>query len=297
MRSKEKFEPVPLEVVCEMARNIPCAPWLLPQILDILDKEDCRAEDIEKVVSKDPGLASSILRLANSAYFASSQQCDTLHSAVLRLGRRELHRLTASSIAGRWLVQRVHGYGWEPGDLCKHSICVGIGAELIARKREIIKPEQAYTAGLLHDLGKLALAYTYSENFNAIYEHQQMKHCPWRQAEQDLIGYNHCDIGKALLKGWSYPDNLVEVAAFYPTPQDAKREYKDLVLIVHGAKHMALELGVGVGEEGYTTELNAKMLSEAGYSADFFHELLPEVLEKSEKLINTSSELMVDYID
>lgn len=291
---KQLLEPVPLEVVCEMARNIPCAPWLLPQILNLLDEEDSQVQDIESVVSKDPGLASSILRLANSAYFAGTSQCDTLHDAVICLGRRELQRLTASSIAGRWLVQRVHGYGWEPGDLCKHSICVGIGAELIASKRGGVKSHQAYTAGLLHDLGKLAFAYTYSENFNDIFEYQQHKRCPWRKAEKDLIGYDHCDIGGALLKSWSYPDSLIAVAQYYPSPLNAKKEHQELVLMIHAAKHMALELGMGVGEEGYTTELNASMLEEQGYTEELFVELLPEVLEKSEKLISATNELIIE---
>lgn len=284
-------EPLPMQVVCEMARNIPCSPWLLPQLLDVLDNENSSVSDIEHVIVKDPGLASAILRLANSAVFTTGRKCDSCSEAMMRLGRREIYRLAASSVAGRWLVQDVKGYGWEPGDLCKHSLCVAVAAELLAiEKSGEVEPMTAYTAGLLHDMGKLALAYACSDSFDEIYQYQQKNKCSWQRAENALLGYDHCMIGGTLLESWSYPVNLVEVACYYPRPHNAGMAHQDLVTMVHAAKHMAIALGMGVGEEGFTTEMDNEMLEKKGYTSDLMEQIMPDVVEKSTKLLAAAAD-------
>ncbi|MEM9443892.1 MAG: HDOD domain-containing protein [Verrucomicrobiota bacterium] len=285
------MEPLPIEKVCELARTIPCAPSVLPLVLDVLNKEESNVQDVQEVIEKDPGLAGSILRMANSAYFSGGRPCDTLDAAVVRLGRKEIYRITASSIAGKWLVQEVSGYGWEPGDLCKHSLCVGVAAELICSQRQNINPELAYTAGLLHDVGKLGLAYACSDHFNEIFEYQNEHQCSWRHAEKEMLGYDHCVVGGELLKSWSFPENLVQIASYYAQPDLAEPEHLELALVVHAAKHLALILGFGVGEEGFTTELNQELLTEHHFDAEELQLLLPDLLEKSEKLIEASEEL------
>lgn len=279
-----------LDMVCEMARNLPCAPWLMPKLIEALDKEDGTVQDLEDVISKDPGMTSSILRLANSVVFASTRKCDSVGDALLRLGRREVYRIAASSIAGRWLVQEIDGYGWEPGDLCKHSLCVAVAADLVAQKTELVKAEAAYTAGLLHDVGKLALAYGCSEFFEQIRAYQEENECTWHLAEQALLGYDHLMIGENLLKGWSFPDEFVDVARYYPEPEKIEGSGRGLGVVIHAAKHLSLVLGYGVGEDGFRTELNEDLLEEHGLSSDVLEELIPSLFEKSEALIEAAGD-------
>jgi len=148
------------------------------------------------------------------------------------------------------------GYGWEPGDLYRHSLTVAVGADLLAKKLGQVSPEIAYTAGLLHDVGKLALAYVCSASFEEIRRFQAERKCSWREAESALLGYDHTEVAGALLRVWSFPSNLIEVVSFYPRPRLAAAEHRALVTCVHAAKHLALCLGTGVGEDGFTTELD-----------------------------------------
>jgi putative nucleotidyltransferase with HDIG domain len=276
---------VPLAQLVDQAKKLPCAPSLLPKLLKLLDEPDATADQIEQLIKLDSGLATAMLRLANSAYFNNSTPCDSFNDAIVRLGFREIYRLATTKIAAGWLNLPAKGYGWEPGDLYRHSLTVAVGADLLARETSVAVPELAYTAGLLHDVGKLALAYVCAENFEDVRELQAKDRCAWREAEHRLLGYDHADVGGALLKAWSFPENLVQVVQFASRPGLADAEYRGLVTHVHAAKHLALCLGTGVGEDGYHTEIDEDLMAEHGITPDMLESLLPAVLEGSMKLL------------
>jgi putative nucleotidyltransferase with HDIG domain len=278
---------IPLPQLIEKARTLPCAPWLLPKLMEQLSAQDTTADQIEALIKLDSGLASETLRLANSAYFSGSMPCDSFTDAIVRLGFREMYRLATTKIASRWLHNPAPGYGWEPGDLYRHSLTVAVGADLLAKKLGRVTPEIAYTAGLLHDVGKLALAFVCADSFEEIRRFQAEKQCPWREAESALLGYDHTAVAGALLRTWSFPPNLIEVVSFYPRPRLAATEHQELVTCVHAAKHLALCLGTGVGEDGFTTELDAAILAEQGITPELLESLLPAVLEGARKLLQS----------
>ena len=282
-------DPLPLQIVCEMAKSLPAAPWLLPKLQTALLNPDTTVEETEALIKKDAGLSSAILRTANSAFFGEIK-CDSLHEALLRLGNREIFKVASLTIAGRWLSNTVTGgYGWEPGDLCKHSLCVAIAAEIIAKESGKVPPDVAYLAGLLHDVGKLALAYSCAESFEEVRLHQRDNQCSWRESEKVIFGYDHTDVGGILLESWSYPQNLIQTALYYPRPSLAAHEYLPLIAHVHAAKHLSLQLGVGVGEEGFTTELDETVFAQVGLTPEMMEIAMPKILMAAEKILNAIS--------
>ncbi len=92
-----------LSDVCEKALRLPCSPALLPRLIQVLGKEDSTAEDFEAIIRLDTALASSTLRLANSAFMSGGRTVDDLNSAILRLGQKEIYRLAALSLTSRWM--------------------------------------------------------------------------------------------------------------------------------------------------------------------------------------------------
>jgi putative nucleotidyltransferase with HDIG domain len=276
---------IPLRELVEAAKKLPCAPALLPKLLKLLDDPDATSDQIESLIKLDSGLAAAMLRLANSAYFNNSTPCDSFNDAIVRLGFREIYRLATTKIASGWLMLPAKGYGWEVGDLYRHSLTVAVGADLLARETSSEVPELAYTAGLLHDVGKLALAFVCTDNFDDVRELQAREKCAWRVAENRLLGYDHSDVGGALLQAWSFPDNLIQVVKYVCRPGLADAEYRGLVTHVHAAKHMALCLGTGVGEDGYHTEIDEDLMAEHGITPEMLEHLLPAVLEGSMRLL------------
>lgn len=274
-----------LESVCAKAANLPCAPDLVPRILDLLKDADAPAMSLVELISRDPSTSAAILRLANSAYFGRVK-CESLAEAFLRLGNREIVKVVSGGLVGKWLSMKVNGYGWEPGDLCTHSFVVAIVAERVAEQVGGMKPEIAYTAGLLHDIGKLGMAYACGEYFGYVRKLQEESpEKPWRELEREVFGFDFTEVGATLLRRWNYPESLISVARFYPVPRAAAEPLRPLVVLVHAAKCLAVNIGCGVGEEGFSGELDEGLLREYGFSPEALNALVPGIVEEVEKVL------------
>jgi len=282
-----------LQSVVEATRSIPCAPALLPRLLAMTQSGDADIREMENLILTDPGLATGVLRLANSAYFASSHRCESVAEAILRLGSTTLYRLAATAVAGRWLSYPAQqsGYGWQAGDLCRHSLCVAIAAETLAARTQLAAPETAYTAGLLHDVGKLALALSNERALAEVVELVPGSRPVWREAEASVLGYTSTDVTRELLRRWGFPDALVAVGEFYPRPSQAEPEHRPLVTLIHAAKNVATELGFGVGADGFYGELDESALQEFGFDEAMLNEAVPEILERVQRFIEPDGRL------
>jgi HD-like signal output (HDOD) protein len=274
------------EVVCQRALALPAAPILMPRIMQVLAKEDSSVCEFEAVVKLDTALAASTLRLANSAYFASGHsQVDNLEEAIQRLGQREIYRLAALALAGRWMNTPVDGGHWEASDFCRFSLVSAVAAEYLAEQSGRVEPQTAYTAGLVHEVGKLAVAYSCAPHFGAIRTHLRDTGCSWLAAERAVLGYNYAEIGAALLKKWNFPAALVAVARYNPPTPSVPADALPLVMHVHAAKFLAATMGPGAGEDGFLFELNAPLLAEWGFTPSVLEAALPVVFDRASRIM------------
>lgn len=272
--------------VCRQALALPAAPILMPRIMRVLSHADSSVCEFEAVVKLDTALASSTLRLANSAYFASGHsQVDNLEEAIQRLGQREIYRLAALALAGRWMNTPVEGGHWEASDFCRFSLVTAVAAEYLAEQSGIVDPQTAYTAGLVHEVGKLAVAYSCAASFGAIRFHLRETGCSWLAAEKAVLGYTYAEVGTALLKQWNFPPALVAVAQYNPPTPAVPAAVLPLVMHVHAAKFLAATMGPGAGEDGFLFELNAPLLAEWGFSPPMLEAALPEVFDRASRIM------------
>jgi len=280
-----------LLTVVEMTRSIPCAPAILPKLLKLTEGNASELSELEMLISLDTGLATSVLRTANSAYFGGTQRCDNIADAILRLGSKTLYRIAATTLTGRWLVHPVRGYGWEPGDLCRHSLCVAICAETFAKTSRLADSATAYTAGLIHDLGKFALAYANFSTLDEIASRVPDEFSSWREAELAILGYDSAQVTRALLENWGFPAIFVSVGFFHQNPSEAPEEHRRLVTLIHAAKHVATQLGFGVGIDGFYTDPDEQALKAAGFKEAELDAAIPEILSTIQKFISPAGEI------
>jgi HD-like signal output (HDOD) protein len=280
-----------IQTVVEMTRSIPCAPAILPKLLKLTEGSAADIGELETLISLDTGLATNVLRTANSAYFSNTQRCENIADAILRLGSKTLYRIAASTLTGRWLVHPVRGYGWEPGDLCRHSLCVAICAEAFAKTTHLADASTAYTAGLIHDLGKFALAYANFSALDEIANRVPDEFPSWREAEMAVLGFDSAEVTKLLLKNWGFPQNIVSVGFYYQTPSRAPEEDRGLVTLVHAAKHVATQLGYGVGADGFYCDPDEEALQAAGFKDEEMDAAIPEILATIQRFISPEGEV------
>lgn len=276
-----------LNEVCEKALRLPCSPALLPRLVTVLEKEDAPIDEMAQVIQIDPVLASSTLRLANSAYFAGAgREVETLNEALLRLGQREVYRLAALSLTSRWMSQKTEGYAWEAGDFCRLSLVTAVAAEYLAEQSGRVEPRLAYTAGLVMEIGKLAVAHACSEYFGQIREKQSSTRCTWIDAEKAILGFNHAEVGAELLRRWKFPASLVAVDTYNPPKASDPADFLPLLVHVHAAKYIAVSIGAGVAEDGFLFDLNTTLLVEWGFSPELLEQSIVPVVDRAGKLLH-----------
>jgi putative nucleotidyltransferase with HDIG domain len=272
--------------VCEKALRLPCSPALLPRLISVLENEDATIDELQDVIQIDPALASSTLRLANSAYFgAGSSNVENLGEALMRLGQKEVYRLAALSLASRWMTQKVEGYRWEAGDFCRLSLVTAVAAEYLAEETGRVDPKTAYTAGLVHEIGKLAVAHACADQFPAVRTEQSGSGCTWLQAEKKILGFDHAEVGAELLRRWKFPPSLIAVGVHNPPKASDPADVLPLLVHVHAAKFLAVTIGAGVAEDGFLFQLNSELLVEWGFTPEMLEQAIPEILERASKLL------------
>jgi HD-like signal output (HDOD) protein len=273
------FQLPTLEQVCERALRLPCSPAMLPRLTNTLIAPDSSAQEIADLIMLDASLASATLRLANSAFFASGGAVETVADAVIRLGQRELYRLAALALVSRW--EAGTGGRGEPGDFCRHALCTALAAEVLAETSEQLDPQTAYTAGLVCDLGKLAIAHACAQFFPAIRTHCATGGGTWSQAEKQVLGYTHAEVGARLLRIWSFPPTLVAAAEFGERPTESPEEARSLLAHLHAAKYIATSFGPGVTEDGFLFELNTAFLLEWNFTPELLQETMAIVHDRA----------------
>lgn len=281
--------PPSLDKVCEAALKLPCAPSLLPRLGQALQSDSSSAQDIERLISLDPSLAAATLRMANSAALGRGG-VTTVEEAVFRLGAKEIYRLAALALVGRW-EGGITGLRWTPGDFSRHALCTAIAAEVLAGMTERIDPQVAYTAGLVSDVGKLALAHSCHDYYPAVRICVEQTKCTWEQAERTVLGYHHADAGSRLLHAWNFPALFIQVVEHQFLPMAAPAEALPLLSHLHAAKYLATSMGPGVMEEGFLTTVHGAFLTEWGFTPELLDSAMPIVLERAaarlgEKLSN-----------
>lgn len=266
-----------LDDLCARALKLPSGPALLPRLIAALQDAESTAHEIERIISLDSALAAATLRLANSAAFAAGEPVADLDEAILRLGQREIYRLAALALVSRWETVHHANLRWAPGDYSRHALCTALAAEVLAEATERIDPATAYTAGLIGDIGKLALAFLCAPFYPAISECCAVAPCTWEQAEKSVLGYHHAEVGARLLRAWRFPAPFVLAVEHQLDPAAAPEAVRPLLAHLHAAKYLAVTLGPGVTEDGFLFSLQGNFLGEWGFTRELLEEALVEV--------------------
>ena len=273
--------PPSLGEVCDRALKLPSSPVLLPQLMASLHQMEGTAGEIERIIRLDSALAAATLRHGNSASYGLREPIESIEQAIIMLGYREIYRLASMSLMNRWETVHHVTLPWEPGAYSRHCFCTALAAEVIAEARDNGDPQVAYTAGLVCDLGKLALAYTCAEYYPRISAYARRMDCTWSEAEKSVLGFDQTEVGARLLRAWRFPENLARAVELQDNPAEAPPELLPLVSQLHAARFLAVSLGPGVTEGGFLFTLHGDFLTEQRFTSDFLEETMVEVRERA----------------
>ncbi len=238
------------ETILDQVRTIPALPTAATRMVVLLRDPDVEIENVLRAIEVDQSLTSNVLRLANSAYFAPPRSIDSVKDAVMRLGFNRIFQLVITSAIVPVANRRVQGYDLPPGELLEHSISVAVGAEMLGKQLNRTVPSSAFTAGLLHDLGKLVLGTFLEVDSAPIAKLAFEEKVSFEIAETKVLGINHAEVGAALLEHWNLPESLVETVRCHHDPDTYKGNDFFVLDLVHVADNLSLEAGLGAGIDG-----------------------------------------------
>ena len=233
------------EAVFARIEALPTLSTAAVRVAQLARDERSSAADFERVIRPDPGLTANLLRLVNSAYFGLRCRAESVRQAVALLGVRRVSEVAAMAALAPVLPARLPGYGVDAAAFWMHSVATAVLAERTAVELGVHRPDLTFTAGLLHDIGKLAICGFVSDRSDEIFArvHDGM---PFVQAEREVLGVDHCEVGAAVAKAWGLSPGIAQAAQHHHDPGEAPATAdRTLVDLVHIADALSHSIGFG----------------------------------------------------
>ncbi len=200
-------------------KNLPPAPTLMIELMNLLKKPDRDIDQLVAVMSHDPSLTAEILKRCNSAFIGGEQPATDLFEATFRLGFHEVYRVASALFGSRAIQWSGAKDGLDVGKVWEHSALTAVAASEIAKQMDEAEGI-AFTAGLLHDVGKVVLASAEGGRYSEICRRSAVEG-DLRRAEHDAFGFDHSEIGGRLLARWQLPPSIVAPVQHHHAPQEA----------------------------------------------------------------------------
>ena len=256
------------------AEFLPPAFQLLPRLLLLLEDVEANADALADLIRVDPGLTADVLRVCNSATYGLTYRAENIQQAILRIGFREVHRILMSVIMSPALKNPQNTYSAPQTDLWNHSLAAAVASQSIAGTAGI-DVDLAFTAALLHDIGKVVLSHAVPQEVSSAMTMATEKNLPIYKAERAVLKTDHAAVGARLLERWGFPRNISTAVRFHHEPENAKEEVR-LASCVCLANVLAYRMEDPAAFPEYVVFPNAHALQELGFTQPSLEVLVHE---------------------
>lgn len=260
--------------ILALLKQLPSLPSAVGELLASFDSEDTDISRIARQIACDQALTARVLRVANSSFYGLQHKVGTINEAVVVLGFRAVRSMVlAVSINGAF--RPAYCPGFDPQVYLRHSVATGIAARALAAQTGH-NPDLAFTGGILHDIGQLVLAANFSQQYAKALAYRNGLDCFLVQAEREILGLDHAEVGGLLAEAWCFPAALREVVAEHHTPAAALAgSPADLI---HVCDSIAHGLGLGQAAEEMVMPVERTAWQRLGLNADRIGRVLPLVI-------------------
>lgn len=239
--------------------DLPALPAATLAVMRETDSPSASAQSVARFLSQDQALAARVLRLANSAFYGLTRQVGNINEAVVILGMRTVRNLSMVAGTYPWLARPLPGYDLGPKQMWAHSFAVAVGAQTVAERLHHLPADEAFTAGLLHNLGKVAISIWLEGKVVALVHLSRTRGIPFDAVERMVLGYDHAEVGAHIAQAWNLPDSLTDAIRFHHRP-DEQLKPSPLTDTIHVADYLALSMGIGLGGDGLHYDVSQSAL-------------------------------------
>jgi putative nucleotidyltransferase with HDIG domain len=288
-----RFEEMDLLDLFEEETRIPSPPEVFYRFKEAVDDPDTSFEELGEIISSDLGLTARLLKIVNSPFYGFSNQVETISHAISIIGSSQLNDLVLSTC----IIDRFKNTAQKALDMqlfWEHSIACGLTSKIIANHLSLVNPNSIFVAGLLHDIGRLVICLNTPAAFSEIFLRAQNSQVPVEgrseaksllQAENEILGFGHDQVGEELLKRWKLPKIHQEAVGHHHKPVDTPLFEKEATIVcVSNAIVQSLDIGCS-GELSAPQTDNASLAMLGIKDEQIFSNIKEEVQEKCQHTI------------
>jgi putative nucleotidyltransferase with HDIG domain len=280
-----------IEAECEVPRYMPsideilfeagelaALPQVILKLIDLTADPKVSATDVERVIQSDQGTTARVLTLANSSYYGLPRRISSVREAVVFLGFKTVRSLAMTVSAFNMFLGRSDQASLTRRDLWRHSLNTALCTKIVCSKltkhdSNLVESQEAFTAGLLHDVGKMALDIAMSKQYAAALSEAKKANKRFHEVEADFLPYTHSLIGKTMADRWSLPEVLCDAILNHHSPMAAQVNPHMAAVI-----GMANEIAHGVSELTPIGDVvQPSVLDDAAAILSFSPQILDEV--------------------
>ncbi|MCD0463484.1 HDOD domain-containing protein [Roseiconus lacunae] len=266
------------QTLLDRADQLAMLPAVASEALQLANDPECRTEELANVIERDVKLATETLKISNSVIFSASTPVVSLRQAVVRLGLKQVRNLIISSSAASLMKNMPLEQEWVREIVWQHSFRTATVASHLNQKMRFGFEGEEFTAGLLHDFGRLLLAVAAPEDFAEADPMSFEEESEFLSRERQVLGIDHCQFGAWFAEYNKLPRSLVAVIELHHLPE-THHPNQELIALVAAADHLASHFQRYEENNGYDVGLNrgAHALSKLGH---------PELLEDRDQVID-----------
>jgi putative nucleotidyltransferase with HDIG domain len=249
------------ERILAKTASLPGMPDIVGRLYKKINDPNSSAADIESVIRTDPSLTTNLLRMANSAFFGLPRKVHDIQYAITLLGSKRVFEAATGSSFINIVPKKLLGYEIDARTYWLHSVAVAILTEQLAKDLRIRPPNLAFIAGLLHDIGKLAIGSFLAAESERVNQQLRQRTLTFVNVEREILGTDHTELGAALVERWNLPVEFVWSTRWHHDPNGTPKEADQvLVDLIHVADGLAHEMGYGAD----IGELQRELVPDAG---------------------------------
>jgi putative nucleotidyltransferase with HDIG domain len=273
------------ERIEEYIRNMPSLPTTVAKVLEVCNNPQTSPADLNHVISLDPVLVGRVLKLINSAYYGLGQQVTNLVRAIIMLGINTVKNLALSTAVMGNLSSKKDFQGLNMEGFWRHSLCVGVAAKILAKQRGIDtkQTEEYFTAGLLHDIGKIPLNAVLAKEYMLTVSTADRERLSLFRAEEKTLGMNHNAAGAMIVKAWRLEGAVGEAITHHHNYIEYSGPHADVLLSIVVANRFASIMEIGFSGDRYPEKIDNLVWETLGISRDVFDRIEATVNEEIEK--------------
>ncbi len=217
-------------------------PVIGQKILRLTESESSSLDELREVIQTDPILVSKILRRLNSSYFGLSHKVKEIGQAVNLLGFREIRNLALTVFLSKVFDHKSTYKTYNRENLWSHCVGVGAAARLVSRVCGRAAAEEAYLAGLLHDIGFILLDQSLHRHFRVVLDQLNPQE-PTYRTENRILSFDHATLGGFVARKWNFPDSINDAITYHHHAGEYRGEHRDLVHVVAVANYLCSRSG------------------------------------------------------